>query len=152
MKRQKIIIKVKNSSTNGRLAGENLLRTWFKSFYLLRFCFSSDQWENSFLHDSSYKYNPDKYSGKFTFIPFFPFRRKQKQEWNFRQTDGLVTKYICFLFIVSCVLLQLHVEFARILSRNFCTRYSCSYYSFMAKGWLSHKREPSLKKRHLRES
>ena len=38
------------------------------------------------------KYNSYKFSYKFTFIPFLSFHRNQRQEPNFQQVGGLVTR------------------------------------------------------------
>ena len=52
-----------------------------------------------FLYGNNRNYNSYKFSYKFTFIPFFSFRRNQKQESNFQQDCSLVTKHVsvfCF--------------------------------------------------------
>ena len=50
-------------------------------------------WE-SFLYESNYDYNLYKFGYKFAFIPFLFFHKNQKQELNFQQFGGLVTKNI----------------------------------------------------------
>ena len=47
-----------------------------------------------FLHENNCNYNSFKLSGKSTFIIFESFLRNQKQELNFQQVGGLVTKNI----------------------------------------------------------
>ena len=61
------------------------------------------------------------------FILFLSFRRNQKQESNFQQAGGLVTRNISVLFIASRGLLQSHAEFNRTLYRDFVACYSCSH-------------------------
>ena len=86
-------------------------------------------WEN-FNNDScnfSYKF------AFLAFVTFLSFCRVQKQESNFQQVCGLVTRNISvfFLFVVSSALLRGHAEFNEVLWRNFLTCYSCSYHSSM---------------------
>ena len=45
-------------------------------------------------------------------------------------------KYFCFLFMVSCVLLQRYAKFNRPLSKDVLICYSCLYHSSMAKSFL----------------
>ena len=48
-------------------------------------------WER-FLYENNCNYNSYKFSYKFTFIPLLYFHRNQKQESNFQQVGGLVTR------------------------------------------------------------
>ena len=48
-------------------------------------------WER-FLYENNRNYNFYKFSYKFTFIPFLSFHRNQKQESDFQQIGGLVTR------------------------------------------------------------
>ena len=49
------------------------------------------------LYENKRNYNSYKFSWKFAFIPFLSFRRNQKQESNFQQVEGLITRKIpCF--------------------------------------------------------
>ena len=66
------------------LVREDLLRAFYKLFYL-RFCVTKIL--QGILETNSYKF-----SYKFTFIPFLCFYRNQKQEPNFQQVGGLVTR------------------------------------------------------------
>ena len=53
---------------------------------------------------------------KFAFILFLSFLENQKQESDFQQVDGLVTRNISvFLFIASRALLKRYAEFRRLL-------------------------------------
>ena len=54
-------------------------------------------------------------------LPFLLFfLTNQKQESNFQQAGGLITRSIpVFLFIGSCALLQSHVEFNRLYKEIF---------------------------------
>ena len=57
-----------------------------------------DIWETP-LYKNNCNYNSYKFNCKFTFIPFLSFRRNQKQESNFQQVGGLITRNIsvfCF--------------------------------------------------------
>ena len=93
-----------SSSTNVHIVGEDFLWAFYKLFYL-RFCLSSDQWKNKhcvakilqgiwkrFLYENNCNYNSCKFSHKFIFILFLSFHRNQKQESNFQQVGGLVTR------------------------------------------------------------
>ena len=95
-------------STNVSIVGVDLLRAFYRLFYL-QFCDSSDQSKNSvakvllviweiFLHENNRNYNSYKFSYKLAFIVFLSFLTNQKQEF---------------------------------LWRNFLTCCSCSYYSSM---------------------
>ena len=46
---------------------------------------------------------------------FCPYLQPKKQESGFEQVGGLVTKNICFLFIVSRAILESHTEFNKLL-------------------------------------
>ena len=59
------------------------------------------------------------------------FHRNQKQETCFQEIGGLVTRNVpVFIYSESCSTSR-HVEFNRLLQRNFLTCYSYSYYSSM---------------------
>ena len=47
-----------------------------------------------FFSEKNCNYNSCKFCYKFAFIPFLAIRRIQKQESNFQQVGGLVTRYI----------------------------------------------------------
>ena len=79
---------------------KDLLEALYKLFHL-RFCVSSDQWQE-FFYESNRNYNSYRFSDKFTFISFLTFGRNQKQVLCFEQVGGL----IWFLFIASRTLLK----------------------------------------------
>ena len=66
-----------------------------------------------------------------SFLCFSSFRRNERQEPNFWQVSGLVTRNISVLFKRNRALLQSYAEFKRILKKDCTTCYSCSYYSSM---------------------
>ena len=115
-KSKEVLWQLQSSSTNVHIVGEDLL-TALCELFSLRFCVSSVAkilqgiWE-TFLHENNHNYNSYKFSYKFTFIPFLSFRKSQKQESNFQQVGGLVSK--CF-FIASCALLQSYAKFNKLL-------------------------------------
>ena len=57
-----------------------------------------------FLHGNNRNYNSCKFSYKFTLIPFLSFLKYQKQESNFQQGGGLLTRTI-FVFCLLRVAL-----------------------------------------------
>ena len=67
------------------------------------------------------------------FCPFLQTKNKIKFSGSWWSGNK---KYFCFLFRASCAPLQSHVEFSRLLLRNFLTCYSCSYYSSIV--WPTH--------------
>ena len=114
-----------------RSTGVLLTVLWFK-WSVKKLCLAKVLpaiWE-SFLHDNNHNYNSYRFSYKFAFILFLPFLTNEKQESSASWWSGN-KKYLCFLFIVSCALLQSHVEFKRLLWGNFFKCYSSSYYSSM---------------------
>ena len=62
---------------------------------------------------------------------FLSIHRNQKQESNFQEVGGLVTRNISLLVIASRALLRSSAEFNKLLQPDFLTCYSCSYYSSM---------------------
>ena len=72
-----------------------------------------------------------KFSYKLAYIPVLSSHRNQIQHLNFQDVGYLVTRNICFLFIVSRALLQRYTEVNRLLQKDFLTCYSFSYYSSM---------------------
>ena len=50
-----------------------------------------ETWER-FLYENNCNYTSYKFSYNFTFIPLLYFHRNQKQESNFQQVGGLVTR------------------------------------------------------------
>ena len=72
-----------------------------------------------FFHENNGNYNNYKFSHKFAFIPFLSFRRNLKQESNFQQVGGLVTRNVSVL----CLGLPNSIDFykwipARIIAPN----------------------------------
>ena len=62
------------------------------------------------------------------FIPSLSFPRNQKQESNFQEVEGLVTKNITFfVYRESGAILHSRAEFNRPLQRNFIICYSCFF-------------------------
>ena len=102
-----------SSPTNMHIVAKNLLRAFCKFLYLW-FCVLSEQWKKHcvakillaileiLLYENSYNYDSYKFSNKFTF--FFSFRTNQKQESNFQEAGGLLTKNI-FVFCIWQVIL-----------------------------------------------
>ena len=68
-----------------------------------------------FLYENNRNYNSFKFIYKFIFICFSSFRRNERQESNFWQVSGLVTRNISVLFKRNRALLQSYAEFKRIL-------------------------------------
>ena len=91
-------------SINVSMADEDILWTFYRLFYL-QFCNSSDKWKSKFiakvllairvmfLHENSRNYNSYRFSQKICFYPLFVFKN-QKQESDFQQVGGLVTRNI----------------------------------------------------------
>ena len=71
-------------------------------------------------------YNSDKFSYKFAFILFCSFQEIKDKNQVFSK---LLVWYFHFLFIANSLLFQSHVEFNRLLKRDFLACYSCSHYS-----------------------
>ena len=61
--------------------------------------------KSRFLYENNRSYKSYKCSNKFTFISFLSFRRNQKQELNFQQVGGLVTRS-SFAFCLQRVVLH----------------------------------------------
>ena len=90
--------------------GKDLLSAFSKLFYL-QSCVSTDQWKTLCSKDltislidilmNNFIYDSHKFTYKFAFIPFLPFRRVPKQEPNSQQVRGLVTRNISVLFVYS---------------------------------------------------
>ena len=69
-----------------------LLMGWFwPKYIMLELKKYRGVWE-TFLYENNHNYNSYKFSYKFTFIPFLFLHRSQKQESNFQQVRGLVTR------------------------------------------------------------
>ena len=66
-----------------------------------------------FLYEKNRYYNSYRFSYKFASILFLFFFTNHKQESASWSSDN--EKYFCFLFIVSCALLQGHAKFNRLL-------------------------------------
>ena len=104
---------MESSSTNVHIVGENLVRAFYKLF-CLQLCVSSDQWKKhtaakilqriweTFLYECN-RNNIREITSliivtiiptnlKFAFITFLSFRRNQKQESNFQQVGGPLTR------------------------------------------------------------
>ena len=75
------------SSTNVHIAGEDLMRAFYK-FFVYGFLIQVIKWQNTlcskdfkrnltatFFIKKDRKYNPNKLTCKFAFIPFLPFHR-----------------------------------------------------------------------------
>ena len=118
--------KFKNFSTNVSIVVENLLRAFYRLFYLQYFD-SGDQWKKQcvaklllaiweiFLYEDNRNYISFIFNYKFAFI-FLLSLKNEKRESGFQQVGGLVTRNISiFLFIASQALLQSHAEFNRLL-------------------------------------
>ena len=112
-------------STNAYIVRENLLKAFYRLFYL-QFYDSSENVKalcskgfssnlTYVLHENNRNYNSYRFSSKFTFILFLFFLANQKQESRFQQVGGLIARNICFLFIASRALRESHVEFNRLL-------------------------------------
>ena len=89
-------------------------------------------WE-VFSVENNQNYHSYSFSYKFAFIfSFFVLFYKPKTRIRFSASwRSGAENYFCFLFIASRALFQSHVEFIRLLKRNFLTCYFCSYYSSM---------------------
>ena len=57
---------------------------------------------------------------------FLSFHKNKKQESNFQQVGGLVTRNS--FFKVSCAILQRYIEFNRLINKDFVKCYSCSLF------------------------
>ena len=93
-----------SSSTNVYIVGENLLKAFYRLFYL-QFCDSSENVTalcskgftsnlTYILHENNRNYNSYRFSSKFTFILFLFFLANQKQESRFQQVGGLIARNI----------------------------------------------------------
>ena len=126
-------------STNVSIAGEDLLRVFYRLFYL-QFCDSSEKT----LCSKGFTSNLRDIFTKIvvTIIPtdlvtnllvssFCPFLQTKTRIWFSASWWSGNKKYFCLLFMESRALLQSHTEFKDFYKRNFLTCYSCSYYSSM---------------------
>ena len=100
------------------------------SFHGLRFCFSSDQWKSTvkqgFYKEFEWNFclkiiviiNLKNFGYKFAFIRFLSFHRNKKQESNFQQVGGLVTRNIfvfCFFRVALFKGILSSTDFYRII-------------------------------------
>ena len=119
---------MENYSTNMHIVGEDLLRAFYDLFQVIskKTLRIKDFTRNlkAILNENNHNYNSYKFSYKSAFISFLFFRgiKLSGSYWSGNE------KYLRFLFIGSCPLLQRYVEFIRLL-KGFLTCYFCSYYS-----------------------
>ena len=95
------IATVRKLSTNVSIVGEELLRAFYRLFYLQVVSektlgsqgFTSNL--RHILYENNRSYNFYRSSYKFAFILFLSFLKNQKQESGFQQVGGLVTRKPC---------------------------------------------------------
>ena len=119
-----------------------LLREFYRLFYLQFFLFKWSVkkhcaakvllaiWE-IFSHENNRSYNSYRLSYKFTFILLLSFLTNKKQESDFQQIGGLVTRNISVFSESSSTSNPCQIQSTFIKKKNFLTCYSCSYYSSM---------------------
>ena len=100
---------MESSSTIVHVVGVDLLKAFYKLWSCFSFVIQVISEKNTcskvllaifeiFLHKNNCKYNSYKFSQSFVFYPFLETKNKHQIFW---QVGGLVTRNICFLFIVS---------------------------------------------------
>ena len=67
------------------------------------------EFEKHFLRENNCNFNSYKFSYKFVFIPSLSFRRNEKQELNFQQVGGLITRNISVFCLQRVALLLKYV-------------------------------------------
>ena len=137
---------MESSPTNVHKVGKDLLKAFYKLF-CLQFCFLNwsvkRHWKvkilqgilEFLLNENNCTCNTYKFSYKFTFIPLCVPSLKPKARIQFSASwwSG-DEKYLCFLIIVSCTLLQGCPKLKRLLLMDFLTCYHCSYYASKSLG------------------